>query len=268
MFTTIVLPILILTALGLLAGLLLALAAKFMAVKTDPKFDQIREVLPGANCGACGYAGCDAYAKALAGTPGIKTNLCVPGGDKTSRAISAVLGVDFADVEEVSAMVKCGGDCDATDYIMEYRGPQTCSACNTFYQGRGKCSHACLGFGDCVAVCMFDAIHIVNGVAVVDKEKCTGCGMCSRECPNALIEMRPAGNVVFVGCSSHDKGAFTRKVCANGCIGCKKCEKVCPTGAAKVTDNLAAIDPKTCINCRACEEACPTGAIRSYPLKK
>ena len=268
MFTTVVLPIIILSALGLIAGLLLALAAKFMAVKSDPKFDQIREALPGANCGACGYTGCDDYAKALASTEGVKTNLCIPGGENTSRSISEILGVEFANVERMSAVVRCGGDCDATGYAMEYRGPQTCSACNTFYLGRGKCSHACLGFGDCVAVCMYDAIHLENGIAVVDKEKCTGCGMCVRECPNSIIELRPTSNLVFVRCSSHDKGAFTRKVCSRGCIGCKKCEKVCPTGAAKVTENLASIDPKLCTNCHACEEACPTQCIRSYPLTK
>lgn len=261
MFGSYVLPILVISISGLLAAIILVIASKFMAVKVDETFEAVRECLPGVNCGACGYAGCDEYAHKVA-AGGVKTNLCVPGGDETSKKISQVLGVEFEDVVEQAAFVRCSGDCGATDYIMDYRGRQTCAACNNFYQGRGSCSHACLGFGDCVRVCQYDAIHIENGVAVVDREKCTGCGMCARECPNDLIAVADATKVYYVGCSSTDKGAFTRKVCSNGCIGCKKCERTCQHGAIKVENNLASIDTTLCVNCGECFGVCPTGAIK------
>lgn len=253
-------PVAIVGGVGLLASVLLVIAAKVMAVPPDALFDAVRAELPGANCGACGYAGCDDYAKACAHS-GAKTNLCIVGGDACAHGISAALGVAFEDVEEQYAIVRCSGNCYATDSVMDYQGKQTCAACNVFYQGKGSCSHGCLGYGDCLAACQYGAISIVDGIAVVDKAICVGCGMCAKTCPNQLINVIPAVSTVFVGCSSHDKGAFTRKVCKNGCIGCKKCEKVCESGAVIVTNNLAAIDPKKCINCGKCVENCPTGAI-------
>jgi len=261
MFESFVLPIVLVTVIGLLAGVMLVIAAKFMAVKTDERLAAVREVLPGANCGACGFAGCDDYAAKLV-KDGVATNLCTPGGEAVSRKISEVLGVEFADVVELRGIVKCSGDCDATHYIMNYEGRKTCIAANSFFQGRGTCSYACLGYGDCVDVCQYDAIHIENGVAVIDKTKCTGCGMCARECPNNLIEMVPSTSHIFVACSSKDKGAMTRKICRNGCIGCKKCEKACEVGAITVNDNLAHVDPAKCTNCRVCVSQCPTGVIK------
>lgn len=260
-------PVGLVTLIGILAGLGLALASKFMAVPVDETFDKVRACLPGVNCGACGYAGCDDYAKALTQNNGIKTNLCIPGGDGAAKAISEALGVEFEDVEEQSAVVRCAGNCEVSSYVMDYEGPQTCAACNTFYQGRRSCSSACLGYGDCVDVCQYDAIHIENGVAVVDKSRCVGCGMCAKMCPNNLITIVPFTSNVTVTCSSHDKGAYTRKVCKVGCIGCRKCEKSCPTGAITVNDNLAAIDPAKCINCEVCVGQCPTGAIQVIKCK-
>lgn len=154
MFEAYIFPILLVTGCGLLLSAILVVAAKFMAVKTDETYEKVRAELPGVNCGACGYAGCDDYARALCN--GEKTNLCIPGGDKVSAAVSTVLGVEVADVEEQFAIVKCGGNCNATDYIMDYEGVKTCAACNSFYQGRGSCSHACLGFGDCVLACKYE----------------------------------------------------------------------------------------------------------------
>ena len=264
MFGNYILPILIIAGAGLLCSVVLVVASKFMAVKVDERYAKLRGALPGVNCGACGYSGCDQYAKALNEDPNVKTNLCVPGADAVSREISSILGVDFADVEEQYAIVKCGGNCHSTEYIMDYEGPQTCEACNAFFQGRSSCSHACLGFGDCVAECKYDAIHVIDGVAYVDKDKCVGCGMCARKCPNHLIQIIDARSHVYVGCSSHDKGAYTRKVCKSGCIGCKKCEKTCPSGAITVDNNLASVDPAKCTNCGACVAVCPTGAIKSH----
>lgn len=257
---TIILPVAIVSSIGLIASVILVIAAKVMALPADELFDSIRAELPGANCGACGYAGCDDYAKAVA-HDGAKTNLCVPGGGDVTAAISAAMGVAAEAAEAKYAVVHCSGNCYATDSVMDYQGKQSCAACNFFYQGKGSCSHGCLGYGDCINVCQYGAISIVDGIAVIDKGLCVGCGMCAKACPNHLIEVIPASSTIYVGCSSHDKGVFTRKVCKNGCIGCKKCEKGCEAGAITVTDNLAHIDPEKCTNCGTCVENCPTHAI-------
>lgn len=254
------LPIIVVGGIGLLASVVLVIAAKVMAIPADERLDAVRAELPGANCGACGYAGCDDYAKAVAHN-GAKTNLCIPGGDSVARKVSEALGVAFEDVEAQYAIVRCSGDCQATEPLMDYEGKKSCAACNFFYQGKGSCSHGCLGYGDCIDVCKYGAITIVDGIAVIDKSVCVGCGMCAKACPNHLITVIPASSTVYVGCSSNDKGAVTRKVCKSGCIGCKKCEKTCESGAITVTDNLASIDPKKCTNCGSCVSACPTGAI-------
>lgn len=254
------LPILIVGGIGLIAAIVLVIAAKVMAMPTDELFETVRAELPGANCGACGYAGCDDYATAVAHN-GAKTNLCVPGGSELAVKLSAAMGVAAEAVKAQYAVVRCSGNCYATDSVMDYQGKQSCSACNYFYQGKGSCSHGCLGYGDCLDVCTYGAISIVDGIAVIDRSLCVGCGMCTKACPNSLIAVIPAESTVYVGCSSHDKGAFTRKVCKSGCIGCKKCEKTCEAGAITITDNLASIDPAKCTNCGNCVSQCPTGAI-------
>ena len=258
-------PVLIFTIMGILSSGILIIAAKFMFVAKDETAEKVREVLPGANCGACGYAGCDDYAAALA-KGGVKTNLCIPGGDKCSRDISAVLGTDFEDVEEKAAFVHCAGDCHSAKKKTEYEGVRTCSACNMLYGGNGECKFACMGFGDCAATCPYGAIDIVDGIAKVNRELCTGCTMCVAACPKKLIEMVPANNEVFVTCSSTDKGSVTKAACSAGCIGCKLCEKKCPTGAITVSDNLATIDYSKCTNCGDCIEVCPTKVIHREPV--
>ena len=260
MMTSIMFPAVIVGGIGLICAIVLVVAAKVMALPADELFDSIRAELPGANCGACGYAGCDDYAKAVA-HDGAKTNLCVPGGAGVAAKVSAAMGVAAESVEAKYAVVRCSGNCYATDSVMDYKGKQSCAACNFFYQGKGSCSHGCLGYGDCINACQYGAISIVDGIAVIDKAACVGCGMCAKACPNQLITVIPASSTVYVGCSSHDKGAYTRKVCKNGCIGCKKCERTCEHGAITVTDNLASIDPEKCVNCGNCVTACPTGAI-------
>lgn len=254
-------PVVIVSIIGIVGGIILTVAAKFMSVPVDERVTNIREVLPGANCGACGFAGCDEYAEKLV-HEGVATNLCTPGGGEVASQVAALLGVEAGEVVAKRAIVKCAGTTETTRYIMDYQGPQTCEGNNYFYQGRRSCSHACLGYGDCVIVCQYDAIHVVNGVAVVDPDACTGCGMCVRRCPNNLIQVVPATSEVYVSCSSTDTGGFVRKVCKAGCIGCKRCEKTCEYGAITITNNLASIDPEKCTNCGACIPVCPTKVIR------
>lgn len=257
------LPILVLVAIAIIAGVILTLASKFMAVSVNEAAAQIRETLPGANCGACGYAGCDAYAAALADDHTVKGNMCTPGGSAVALAISKVLGIDFESVEGKYALVRCSGTFDKTQYVMDFKGIQSCNANKMFYRGRGACSKACLGFGDCVDVCEYGAITMVNGVASIDKNKCVGCSVCVNNCPNQLITLVPSSLTTFVGCSSTDKPANTHKVCKAGCIACKKCEEVCKFDAIHVADNLASIDSAKCKNCGMCIKVCPVGVIKS-----
>lgn len=251
----------VVAGIGLLCGILLTLASKFMAVKTDDRVEKIRQQLPGANCGACGFAGCDGYAAALIENEGTKTNLCVPGGDKTSRAISEILGVDFADVAAVVAYIKCNGNCQATSKAVDYAGIKTCAAASMLYGGNGKCTYGCIGFGDCAALCPTNSICIENGIAHIDSRTCIGCGLCTEQCPKGIIALKPAEKSVYVACSNQDTGAVARKKCKNACIGCKKCEKTCPTGAITVKNNFSTIDFEKCIGCKKCAECCPTGCI-------
>ncbi len=258
---SILIPVLVLFGVALLCAVLLTVASTFFGVKEDQTASAIRECLPGANCGACGYSGCDGYAKALAEKSTDATNLCVPGGDATASEIAKILGVEALDVVEKVAYVACNGNCDAVSRKFDYQGPKTCDAVELFYSGDKTCVYACHGYGDCVRACPQNAISIQNGVAKVDHRLCIGCGICVRTCPNHLIKLINDTTTVVVKCSSHDKGAQTRKNCTNGCIGCMKCEKTCPNGAIRVIDNLAAIDASLCTGCAKCVEVCPVHCL-------
>lgn len=258
---TAIIPVVII---GIICGTVLVIASKLMAVKEDERFPKIRECLPGANCGACGFAGCDGYAKALCEQEGLATNLCVPGADAVSKQLSEIMGVEFEDVIEQVAVVHCAGDCDRTQDKYEYSGLQSCAAAKLLYGGKGSCTYGCLGLGDCVSVCPKNAISVKNGVAVVDSKECIGCGLCTKTCPQKIISLVADIEKVVVTCSNKDKGAVTRKACSNGCIGCKKCERVCPLGAIKVVDNCAVIDYDKCTDCPdfgVCAKNCTTGCI-------
>lgn len=265
---SILIPVLVLLAIGAFCAVLLTLASAFFGVKEDERALAIRDCLPGANCGACGFSGCDSYAKALSSGETDKVNLCIPGGDGTSAEIAAIMGVETADVIERVAYVACNGSsCAREEKKFEYEGPKTCKAANTLYSGDNFCTFACLGYGDCVKVCPRDAICIdERGIATIDPRKCIGCGLCVSECPNGIIHLIKDTERVFVVCNSHSKGAVVRKACKNGCIACGKCEKACPHGAIKVIDNLATIDYDKCTGCGLCKKACPVGCIHEGNL--
>lgn len=258
----ILIPVTVLLAVGILCALLLTVASAYFGVKEDERAVLVRDCLPGANCGACGFSGCDQYAKALSEGITDKTNLCIPGGDGTASEIAAILGVEAADVIEQVAYVACNGLCTPEGKKYDYDGPKTCKAANMNYSGDSFCTFACLGYGDCMKVCPRDAICISDkGIATIDPRKCIGCGMCAKECPNGIIHLINDTERVVVTCNNHYKGAAVRQFCKNGCIACGKCEKTCPTGAIVVKDNLATIDYEKCIKCGACREVCPVKCI-------
>lgn len=246
---------------GLIAGLILSVASIIFAVPVDEKQAAVRECLPGANCGACGFSGCDGYATALAAGEA-ENGLCSPGGPDVAEEIAAVLGVAAGTVEKKVAVIRCGGHCDNVAQKMEYQGVDTCQAVSLMYAGDSACAYGCLGHGDCAAACPENAITICNGLAVVNQELCVGCGICAKTCPKHVIEIVPMKFEQHVRCINKDKGAVTRKTCKTGCIGCMKCVKTCEYGAITVKDNHASIDYTKCQNCGKCKEACPTGAIQ------
>ena len=257
----IVLAVVSVTAIGLLCAVILAVASKFMSVPKNEKFTQIRECLPGANCGACGYAGCDGYADALANGEVERVNLCVPGSDGVAAQIASILGVEAQDVIEQVAVIHCRGDCDVTEDRADYQGVQSCAAAKLLYGGKGACGYGCMGFGDCASVCPQGAICIEKGIARIDTRKCVGCGLCAKKCPNHLISVENDTIKTMVTCSNHDKGAQVRKACTHGCIGCTKCVKICPAGAISMDNFLAVIDYSKCQHCGQCAEVCTTGCI-------
>jgi len=260
----VILAILVVASIGLVCGVILAAASKVMSVPVDERFGPVRECLPGANCGACGFAGCDAYAQALLDDPEVKPNRCVPGGAEAAKKIAAVLGVESGDVVPMMAHVRCNGTCDNTQKRFTFNGEQTCKAVRMFCGGNGTCAFGCLGCGDCASVCPQDAICIENGIAHVDPRRCIGCALCSKACPNHIIEMIPKSSKVTVDCSNKDKGPVAMKVCKASCIGCMKCQKNCPTGAITVKDFVASIDQSLCSGCGVCADGCPKHCITKH----
>ena len=250
----------VLGLMGLIFGALLSVASRFFFVKEDERKEQIIEALPGANCGGCGYSGCAAYADAvLAGKAG--PNVCPVGGQTSADAICKIMGLESAPAVRKYARVRCSGNNEVAVHKYQYEGLDDCVAATRLLDGYMQCRFGCLGFGNCVRHCPVGAIEIKNGVAVIDKETCVGCSVCVATCPKQVIEIVPYETKYAVGCSSHDKGAATRKNCRTGCIGCKLCEKACEFDAIHVTDSLAVIDYDKCTGCGACAEKCPSHII-------
>jgi RnfABCDGE-type electron transport complex B subunit len=253
--------VLIVAGIGLVSGILLTLASKFMAVPEDTRKSFLNEILPGANCGACGFAGCSDYASAIIDA-GAELNLCTVGGAEVAGKIGDYLGADVGEAEKMVARTLCGGTYNKTAYVMDYRGLQSCAASKTFFKGRTACSYGCLGFGDCELVCDYDAIYFHHGVARVDADKCVACGKCVAKCPNGLIKILPEKSKIIVTCCSKDAAKVTMKQCKTGCIACSKCVKECKFEAITIEDNHALIDPEKCKNCKMCIKVCPTAAIK------
>ena len=256
----------VVAGLGLILGILLALCIRFFHVEEDEKKQKIRECLPGVNCGACGYSGCDGYAEAIA-NGGAKANLCTPGAESTAKALGELLGIAVEEPADRVAFVRCNGTCEVVSNKANYDGINTCKARAMLYGGPKTCSYCCLGCGDCAEVCGFGAICMDSGIARIDTSRCVGCGMCTRSCPKSLIIMVPQETAVAVYCNNKNKGAEARKICASACIGCKKCEKTCPVGAISVVNNCAVVDYSVCTGCGACADGCPTGCLKkvSFP---
>ncbi len=263
MFEAIITAAVAVTAIGLVCAVGLVIASIFMSVRENEQEKRIRECLPGANCGACGYSGCDGYAKALAENKDVKPNLCTPGGHKVSETLSGLLGVEHVATVEMVATVRCCGDCNSTDKKAVYAGVDTCAAAKMLHGGDGMCNYGCLGRGDCAKACPHDAICMDNGIARVDFRKCIGCGVCMKSCPNHLIHMMPDIKRQVVACHNKQKGAVARKLCSNACIACGKCVKVCTAEAIRLNNNCATINYDKCTSCGECAKACPVGCIRT-----
>ena len=276
MFTsTILWTIIVLFALGVVLAVLLFLLASKFKVEEDPRIDEVEKVMPGANCGGCGFAGCRAFAQSCVESGNLENNFCPVGGNDTMKKVAAVLGLEVQEKAPQVAVVRCNGSCENRPRISEYDGVRSCRVQAMLYKGETGCGFGCLGCGDCVAACAFGALSMdpTTGLPVVDESKCTACGACVKACPKSVIELRnkgPRGMRVFVSCVNKDKGGVARKACTAACIGCGKCAKVCAHEAITVTSNLAYIDFTKCRLCKKCVDECPTGAIHAvgFPVKK
>lgn len=263
----IVYAIVVLGVLGLIFGIVLDFASKKFAVEVDEKEAAVLSVLPGANCGGCGFPGCGGLAAAIA-KGDAPVNACPVGGADCAAKVAEIMGVDAGSGEKIVAHVRCKGSCSVSNNKYEYDGIQDCRAAAALIGGPKSCSYGCLGLATCVKACGFDAIHVVDGVAIVDEEKCVNCGKCIDICPKGLIERKPANKAVTVDCKSNDFGKNVKEKCQAGCIGCGLCVKECPFDAIIFENKLAQIDYDKCKQCNKCATKCPTKVIKPKERKK
>lgn len=250
----------VLGVLGLVFGGVLTFADKKFSVKIDERVEKVREAVAGANCGACGYAGCDAFAQAVVdGTA--NPNACTPGGAKTAEAIGEIMGVKIEAAEPMVAKVICQGTNAVSKERYEYNGYKSCRVAASMSGGPKLCRFSCLGLGDCQEACPFDAISMKDGIAQIDPNKCRACGVCVATCPRNAIEMRLLHDKSLVYCRNTDSGRVARSVCSKACIGCKRCQKECKYDAITVDNDCAKIDPEKCTRCGECSKVCPAGCI-------
>ena len=260
------LTVLTLSVLGALLAVILFFVAQQFKVREDPRIGEVEKMLPGANCGGCGFAGCRAMAEALVSRDDISTLYCPVAGGEVMKEAATYLGKAAPEKHPQVATLRCGGSCHKRQKTNKYDGAESCAVVNAMYVGESDCAYGCLGYGDCAHACIFGAIKMnpETGLIEIDPDKCTACGACVKACPKQLIELRkkwPKDRAIYVACRSRDKGAVVMKACKAGCIGCGKCAKVCPFGAITMEGSLAYIDSEKCKLCRKCVNECPTGAI-------
>ena len=260
--TLILYAVLVLSLIGLVFGLILGVAAKKFSVEQDERVAKVRECLGGANCGACGFAGCDAFAEAVVQGKA-PVNGCTPGGNNAAKAIGAIMGVAAEEKEPVVARVRCSGNCENMVVRYNYEGFESCRAAASLGGGPKACYFACVGIGDCMRVCKFGAITISDGVAHIDPNKCAGCGMCEEACPRNIIHLLPRSQTILVACRNKAVGRIARNQCKTACIACGKCARTCPNEAITVVDGVAQIDETKCSRCGACVPACPMHCIHN-----
>lgn len=257
----ILIPILIFAVLSTAMGALLAVASRIFAVKKDERVEQITASLPGANCGGCGYAGCAALAEAVVRGEA-QANACVAGGAAVAEKIGEIMGIETGDTVRMVAKVLCSGTTECAVRRFVYQEIGDCHSAEVLAGGDKMCAAGCIGLGSCALKCAFGAISVQDGVAVVDREKCTGCGVCVGECPKHIIRLIPYDAPYYVQCSTPEKGKKVADVCSAGCIGCRMCTKVCEAGAIHMEGDIAVIDYAKCTGCGACAEKCPRKIIR------
>ena len=275
MSDAVIYTIISLSALGVAAAVILAFVAKKFRVDEDPRISLIEDILPAANCGGCGFAGCRNFAEALVNAPDIGEFYCPVGGNDTMTEAAAILGKQAVAQAPLVAVVRCNGHYEVRPRVNTYEGPSSCAIETALYAGEGNCPYGCLGHGDCVDSCNFDAIHMnpETGLPEVVDDKCTACGACVKACPRDIIELRTKNKKdrkIYVSCINEEKGAICVKNCKVACIGCGKCVKVCPFDAITLENNLAYIDADKCRLCRKCAPVCPTNAILEigFPPRK
>ncbi len=258
--TAILYAVMVLGGLGVLFGLVLTFAEKNFAVPVDERVTKVREAVAGANCGACGYAGCDAYAVAVVSGEASIT-ACTPGGKGTADALAQIMGLNACDVAPTVARLLCQGEDGVVKPRYEYTGKQSCHLATQLAGGPTACAWGCVGLGDCTKACQFGAMSIQNGIVVIDEDRCTSCGLCVKECPRNLIKLLPRSAKVTVRCLNAASGRDARAACDKACIACKRCEKACAYDAIHVIGNCAIIDPEKCTLCGECVKVCPTKCI-------